>query len=277
MINCPIIALLFLPASFAAPLAACSPLELIIGKNFKLFMAKGCSNTTVARGTTEPRAPSYGIIVGDPLYSATKRLLPEMTAYSVNYPASFVADSKIKGATDTVAHINAQSKACADQKFVLVGYSQGADVMHEAAAKLDSALFSRIVALVMFGDPGNKGPEALSPLGGKVPVFPADLQTKLKENCAAQDPVCTNSGKNTSAHLTYRNGDYMAKSAAYIQKQFQTGGKAGASPSPNGGPNDKGDNTSAMQSLGKALGATPKQMGDLGKAMKGESRVKILA
>jgi hypothetical protein len=220
--------------------------------------------------------PTYGIIVGDPIFAATKRLIPEVTGYAVNYPASFAPESKIKGATDAVSHINTQSKSCPNQKFVLVGYSQGADVMHETAAKLDSSLYSRIVAVVMFGDPGNKGPDALSPLGGKVPVFPEDLKTKLKENCATGDPVCTNSGKTTSAHLTYNTGTYMSSSAAYIQKQFQTGGKAGASPSPNGGPNDKGNNISAMQALGSALGASPAQMGALGKAMKGDSRVTIL-
>jgi cutinase len=190
----------------------------------------------------------------------------------VDYPASFLPDSKAKGATDAVSHINAQAQACPDQKFVLVGYSQGADVMHDAAAKLDPSVFPRIVAVVMFGDPGNKGPGALSPLGGKVAVFPADLQAKLKENCATGDPVCS-SGLDISAHLTYVSGDYMSQSASYILKQFQSGGKAGASPSPNGGPNDKAPagNASAMQALGSLLGASPAQMSSLGQAMKGGS------
>jgi cutinase len=181
-----------------------------------------------------------------------------VTGYAVNYPASLAADSKIKGGNDALAHLNAQSKACPDQKYVLVGYSQGADVMHDTASKLDASLYSKIIAVVMFGDPGNKGPEAVSPQGGKVPVFPKDLQEKLKQNCAAGDPVCTNSGTEISAHLTYIRGDYMSSSAAYIQKQFQTGGKAGPSPSANGGPKDKGDNSSVMQNLGSKLGKTPK-------------------
>jgi hypothetical protein len=46
---------------------ACSELELVI-----------------ARGTTEPLLPTYGAIVGDPLYAATKLLIPGMTAHAVD-------------------------------------------------------------------------------------------------------------------------------------------------------------------------------------------------
>jgi cutinase len=74
-----------------------------------------------------------------------------------------------------------QSSACPKQKFALVGYSQGAIVMRSAAPKLPEALHSKIVALVMFGDPG------LRAMGRG---FPADLQAKLYENCGPGDPVC---------------------------------------------------------------------------------------
>jgi len=189
------------------------------------------TNFYTARGTGEPVLPSYGIIVGDPLFAATRRLIPGLTGYKVNYPASFQAASKIAGVDDAAAYLEKKSQACPDQKYVLVGYSQGADVMHGAAAKINAALYPRIVAIVMFGDPGNKGPSAVSPLGGPVPVFPAELQSKLKENCAPGDPICS-AGTNRGAHLTYSTGDYMSSSAGYIKKQFETGGKAGASPSP---------------------------------------------
>ena len=45
----------------------CSRLELII-----------------ARGTNEPLNPTYGVLVGDPLFVATKALIPDVTGYAVN-------------------------------------------------------------------------------------------------------------------------------------------------------------------------------------------------
>jgi cutinase len=137
-----------------------------------------------------------------------------------------VADSKVKGAADVVKRIIAQAAQCPNQKYVLVGYSQGADVQHEAAQQIPKQLHSRIVALVMFGDPGNKGPTAQSPLGGLVPMFPAGLEQKTKQNCASGDPVCS-SGANILMHLVYGTGNYMSSSAAYIKKQLDSNGAAG--------------------------------------------------
>jgi Cutinase len=147
------------------------------------------SNSITARGTTEPRYPSYGIIVGDPIFNATKNLIPDLTGYSINYPASFACDSLGLGVTDTLSHLKNQSIACPSQKFVLVGYSQGADVMHFSSLKIPTNLYDKIIALVMFGDPGNKGPGAVSPSGGITPQFPKALQAKTKENCVDGDPV----------------------------------------------------------------------------------------
>jgi cutinase len=218
-----------------------------------------------ARGTTEPLNPDYGIIVGDPLYTTTKTLIPSLTGYKVDYPASFAKTSKETGAADVVKHLDEQSKACPQQDFVLVGYSQGADVMHLASRKIPAALYPRIVALVMFGDPGNRGPNSRSPLGGIVSTFPEELQNKLKENCEKGDPVCTNSGTTTDDHLVYHMAEknYMTSSASYIKKQLDTKGKAGPDPSPNGGVKDKGDNSEALKKLGKELGATDTEITDL--------------
>jgi hypothetical protein len=181
-----------------------------------------------------------------------------VTGYKVDYPASFSPSSKVAGAADVVAHLVSQSAACPQQLFALVGYSQGADVMHGAGEKIPAALLPRIVAVVMFGDPGNRGPNVPSPLGGITPVFPKALEDKLKENCEKGDPVCTNSGVDTEQHLAYLEPtkDYMSSSAAYIKKQLDTKGKAGPSPSPNGGVKDKGDNSEALKKLGRELGAS---------------------
>lgn len=136
-------------------LADCSPLELVIG------MWKGTrqspwsfNNSIKARGSGEPLAPAYGVVVGDPLYEEVKKSITDATGYKVDYPASFASTSRNAGSDDVVKHLKEQSKTCPNQNYVLVGYSQGGDVMHSAAAKLDPSLYSRIYAIVMYGDPG---------------------------------------------------------------------------------------------------------------------------
>jgi cutinase len=81
-----------------------------------------------------------------------------------------------------IDRLSTQPFACPDQKYALVGYSQGAVVMHLASANLSMNLFPRVVALVMFGDPGYKQQT-------RVRSFPVYLGARLLENCADGDPV----------------------------------------------------------------------------------------
>jgi hypothetical protein len=101
---------------------------------------------------------------------------------------------------DTINRLNNQNKACPNQKFAIVGYSQGAGVMHSAMGpspgkelpllpnrpKLDESVLPKIVAVVMFGDPGFKGTSI--PPGRHIP-FSDSLKAKLLENCEPGDPV----------------------------------------------------------------------------------------
>jgi cutinase len=98
------------------------------------------------------------------------------------YPADATAISVSTGSNDTVQRLSTQDIACPDQKFALVGYSQGAGVMRRAAPAISPSIQqSKILAVVMFGDPGLKNPARgqFSPM----------IQTRLFENCAVGDPV----------------------------------------------------------------------------------------
>lgn len=116
----------------------CSKLELVI-----------------ARGTGEPG--EYGDGVGDPLFNATKAQIPDISAYPVNYPANWTLGVSINlGVNDTVNHLLAQSAKCPDQLYALIGYSQGALVMHSAvtnAALNSSFLEDKVITWIGYGDP----------------------------------------------------------------------------------------------------------------------------
>lgn len=111
--------------------------------------------------------------------------------------------------------------------------------MHVAAPNISTSLYPQIIALVMFGDPGNAGLN--DTIFGTSPPFPAALADRLKENCAYGDPVCSDLG-NANAHLSYddANTTYINSSAAYLQEQLQTDGNAGPEPSPNNGTSPGG-------------------------------------
>src|ERR1700730_6669843 len=110
--------------------------------------AATCANidVVVARGTFE--TGTLGTIVGDPVYAALQSALAgkSTSSYPVNYPASLDVfsnpNSATRGNTDLVNHVTSQAAACPSQRFILVGYSQGADVFDNSIAfSIDVALF----------------------------------------------------------------------------------------------------------------------------------------
>ncbi|MFI6169335.1 cutinase family protein [Nocardia sp. NPDC051052] len=168
-------------------------------------LASACAavDVVVARGTQEPGY--LGAVAGDPLYDTLLRTLPvSSVAYRVNYPADLLDPASIsRGTQDVTAHVLWQAAACPDQRFVLVGYSQGAVVTHGVLgtglvaglggiSSLPVDLESRVAAVLLFGDP-------LRLTGSNVP----DLYAWRTGNyCAAGDPVCTGGGDPTQ-HSNY--------------------------------------------------------------------------
>ncbi|MBP2326081.1 cutinase [Kibdelosporangium banguiense] len=160
-----------------------------------------------ARGTGEPG--TLGVIVGDPVNSAVKGKLngKSISAYPVNYPANLDLTSATKGNIDLVNHVTSQAASCPNQRFVLVGYSQGANVVSNSigvssagaavgapiAATIPASIEPRVAAVVVFGPP-------IGALGKHITGV---YQGRTKEFCASQDPVCVNGASNVLAHLLY--------------------------------------------------------------------------
>lgn len=116
------------------------------------------------------------------MVSNVSAILPGARGYPVQYPASISLFSVLRGRLDVVNRLNAQSVQCPNQRFALVGYSQGAEVMHRAAERFSTSLYPKILAIAMFGDPNVMGSALSTP-------FPAALQSKVLQSCNARDPV----------------------------------------------------------------------------------------
>ncbi|MGW2515643.1 cutinase family protein [Streptomyces sp. NPDC001617] len=171
--------------------------------------AATCSDIDVvaARGTFEPG--TLGAIVGDPVYSALQQKLTgrNLSSYKVNYPADLSLTSAAQGNADLVNHVNSQAAACPNQRFVLVGYSQGANVVDNSigissdgavvgspiVATIPAALAPRVAAVLLFGNP-------IRALGKSVT---GTYQSRTIDFCAQGDPICENGGDDVLAHLSY--------------------------------------------------------------------------
>ncbi|GAB3148516.1 cutinase family protein [Amycolatopsis stemonae] len=177
----------------------------------------------VARGTFEPG--TLGVIVGDPVYQALRnQLRPRSTSgYRVDYPADLGEPASVqKGNTDLVNHVKTQAAACPQQRFVLVGYSQGANVVDNSigvssdgalvggpiVATIPAELAPRIAAVLLFGNP-------IRATGRQVT---GTYQSRTKDYCADGDPVCQSGGIDFLAHLSY--GSDAADAAAFAASEF---------------------------------------------------------
>jgi cutinase len=176
-------------------------------------------DVSVARGTGEPG--SLGIIVGQPVYDAVQnRLRPRsVSSYGVNYPADLIEPASVQqGNRDLVNHVRSQAASCPQQRFVLVGYSQGANVVDNSigissdgavvggpiAATIPADLAPRIAAIVLFGNP-------IRAIGRQVT---GTYQGRTKDYCALGDPICQSGGTNILAHLSY--GGQAGDAATFV-------------------------------------------------------------
>jgi cutinase len=183
--------------------------------------AAACSDIDVvaARGTFEPG--TLGLIVGDPVFSALQKKITgkSLSSYAVNYPADLSLTSAAQGNADLVNHVNAQAAACPNQRFLLVGYSQGANVVDNSigissdgavvgspiVATIPAAVGPRVAAVLLFGNP-------IRAIGRSVT---GTYQSRTIDFCANGDPICQNGGTDVLAHLGYTaNADAAATFAA---------------------------------------------------------------
>lgn len=186
--------------------------------------AAACSDVdvVVARGTGEPGR--LGLIVGDPVFSAIQREVSGLTlsSHAVDYPASTSPSSPTTGNRALVNHVTSQAQECPDQRFILVGYSQGANVVGNSlgissqgaavggpvVATIPAAARPRVEAVLVFGYPLRK-------LGRGIT---GEFAARTLDICAARDVVCDPRGASVLAHLSY--GDDADEAAEFAADQL---------------------------------------------------------
>lgn len=171
-------------------------------------LGQACTEYTVifARGTTEPG--NVGILVGPPFFEALESLVGSsaLTIQGVNdYSASvdgYIEGGDPGGSAEMAKQIEAAYAQCPKTKLVASGYSQGGQIVHNAAKLLPTAVANWISSVVIFGDP-----DSSQPVTG-VSATDTDII------CHAGDDICINGDLVLPPHLTYAVN--AASAAAFV-------------------------------------------------------------
>ena len=197
--------------------------------------ATGCADVEViaVRGTNE--SSPIGVL-GRLANAVTTTTSKTVATYGLPYPAtSDWVNSVNAGKSLLTQRLTTQSAACPNQRFVLLGYSQGAWVVGDSLAgggggwpaPISAQLGTKVAAVVFYGDPRYRSWEwfdvgtagaALSPINGIIPRDPGALATyasRIRSYCELDDPFCQYGGPGGSGHSAYP-GKYTNAAAAFV-------------------------------------------------------------
>jgi acetylxylan esterase len=201
------------------------------------FSGSGCAavNIITARASTEQ--PGEGI-TGNLVTQIVNASTQTVSREAVSYPATLTnyTSSETQGVTAAEQMLTTAVQNCPTQKQVLLGYSQGAQVVMDViagAAELGSSIgpvaatiSSHVVAIANFGDPGHVVNQSwdlgTATSNGRFPRTAAQLQlltsfgggNKIAAWCDSGDPFCAGGG-NLQVHLTYLNR-YQNNAANFV-------------------------------------------------------------
>ncbi|OBT39138.1 hypothetical protein VE00_09691 [Pseudogymnoascus sp. WSF 3629] len=193
--------LLSVPLALAAPTIIAIPeggLNVRQSSDTRNDLTDGsaCKAVTVifARGTTE--SGNVGTLTGPPFFSALATAIGtgNLAIQGVDYPANvvgFLAGGDAAGSKNMADLVGQAFTQCPNTKVVISGYSQGGQLVHNAAKQLSADNSAKIAAAVIFGDPDN---------GDAVGSLPA---TKVDIICHAGDNICDGGAVILPAHLNY--------------------------------------------------------------------------
>ncbi|KAH9432270.1 hypothetical protein MCOR02_006973 [Pyricularia oryzae] len=173
-----------------------------------------------ARGTTQSGNIGNSISVGPITFDALAKIVGQnrLAVQGVDYKASFMGYAKggqPKATGEMVDLIQETQARCPSSRIVIVGYSQGAQVVHNVVNALPPLAATKLAGILTFGDPDAKEPVPMQTWG------------KWKIICHPDDRLCQGSHLHvTIDHLNYQKDAQTA--AKWIAN------KAGLFPPPSG-------------------------------------------
>ncbi|KAF3052734.1 carbohydrate esterase [Didymella keratinophila] len=211
-------------------LAAAGPVELTERQSCPKVYIFG------ARETTVPQSNGYGTAGG--LVNSVKAAYPGAGSEAIVYPACgggsacggiSYDNSAAQGTAAVVKAVTAYNQKCPSTQIVLIGYSQGGQIMDNAicggsGSTLTGNALNAVKAAIFMGDPHNRaglpynvgtcaaGGFAARPAGFQ--CSPANTSI-IKSYCDAADPYCCN-GNDANTHQQYVN-KYGSQALAFIK------------------------------------------------------------
>ncbi|KAF2756878.1 cutinase, partial [Pseudovirgaria hyperparasitica] len=192
----------------------------------------------VARASGEK--PGYGIL--GPVKDEILSRVPDSTATAVSYPATITdppyTESEPEGVGNMTELVKAYGDACPDGRMVLMGYSQGAQVVGDVllgnkidffpiTQPIDEKYRNQVTAAILMGDPTFVKNEPVN-VGNatNVSTFPRPnndweelgLVGRVQSYCDARDYFCDR-GDSVEIHVSYI-GEYGTTAADYVVGKF---------------------------------------------------------
>jgi acetylxylan esterase len=192
----------------------------------------GCAAVSIITARASTEAAGEGI-TGALVTQVVNASRQTVSRASVSYPASLnnYANSQAQGVSAAKTQLTNLVNSCPNTKVVLLGYSQGANVVGDVlggggggslgatTAPVADNIASHVAAEVTFGDPRHVTNQAFdlgtSRRNGLFPRTNAQLQklgtmaAKIQAYCDNNDEFC-DSGASLNVHLTYLNRDQNA-------------------------------------------------------------------
>ncbi|CAG8165564.1 unnamed protein product [Penicillium nalgiovense] len=196
----------------------------------------GARETTVSPGYGSSSTVVNGLLSA---YSGS-------TAEAISYPACggqascgsvSYSNSVAQGIAAVASAVNSYNKQCPSTKLVLVGYSQGGEIIDAAlcgggvpnqgytntAVQLSTSAVNMVKAAIFMGDPlyvaglpYNVGTCAAGGFDARPSGFSCPSASKVQSYCDAPDPYCCN-GSNDATHQGY-GAEYGAQAITFVKK-----------------------------------------------------------
>ncbi|KAF2470658.1 cutinase [Lindgomyces ingoldianus] len=217
--------------------AAISLASLVAASPVEITERQSCPKVHIfgARETTAPAG--YGTAGG--LVNQCLSAFSGSTAEAIVYPAcggqsscggASYDSSATQGTTAVVNAVTAFNKKCPDTQIILIGYSQGGQIMDNAmcggaGATLSGAAADAVKVGIYMGDPHNRaglpynvGTCKNQGFAARPAGFTCSVASKIQSYCDSTDPYCCN-GNDANSHQQYVN-KYGSQAMAFIKSKI---------------------------------------------------------